>query len=670
MKGKNRQAQARRSPTNRSDGSDKDTAVMTQRQLLYIAIGIVAAASTALALYVFPMPGKAGAAGFPADGAWIHLTFAQNLREFGSYSYFQDLMVTSGSTSPLYVFLLTLAGMLPLGDIEAVFLIGAAAFAGAAVFMFLLANRMFPAERWVAVSAALLFVLMPRMESAAVAGMGTMLYISLTLGALFFLVERRYTAFSAMAGAALWVRPDALIFILAVAVHYLYHRYAGSKRGKPGSTGSSMPWPGKTGLALYAFLLLGYAAFNLAMSGTIFPNSVAAKTAAVASMERPPFLPAVLAYFEAPQSAVLLPFAVLGAVLTIVSMARRERADSIPAMLIAVGTIAAYGFLLPILPEDGRYLAPVYPFYIILSLWGIRDASGRLRSFIAPKPAARIGTIAILTVSGVALISGVSRWTDLRNEYFKSVRYVLERHVSGARWAAENTSAETVIATHLPGVFGYYSDRRVLDLSGIVSPEIIAGIGNPAAMEASMKVAKVGYIATLRERYEVVNSNPVFTSDPKIPEVMEVFKYEAGRTHIMPSFASTLNYRAAMLMSRKLNTEALSELRRSHALDPSSARTNTLIGICYLELGDTAQARTFLEAALDLQTDYFPAMVPFGAILSGEKEHYAAIRVLNRAVASMPSSVNAQQALQKAQDAYLDDSLEAMGFRRMRLLSR
>jgi hypothetical protein len=43
---------------------------------------------------------------FPLDDPWIHLTFAKNLAEYGSFSYFKNEIVTSGSTSPLYTFIL------------------------------------------------------------------------------------------------------------------------------------------------------------------------------------------------------------------------------------------------------------------------------------------------------------------------------------------------------------------------------------------------------------------------------------------------------------------------------------------------------------------------------------------------------------------------------------
>ena len=46
-----------------------------------------------------------GIPGFPLDDPWIHLQYAKNLHDFGSFSYYRNELVTAGTTSPLYTFL-------------------------------------------------------------------------------------------------------------------------------------------------------------------------------------------------------------------------------------------------------------------------------------------------------------------------------------------------------------------------------------------------------------------------------------------------------------------------------------------------------------------------------------------------------------------------------------
>lgn len=61
--------------------------------------------------------------GFPLDDAWIHQTFARNLFEHREWS-FNPGQPTSGSTSPLWTLLLTIAYVLKIDPIYWTYLLG------------------------------------------------------------------------------------------------------------------------------------------------------------------------------------------------------------------------------------------------------------------------------------------------------------------------------------------------------------------------------------------------------------------------------------------------------------------------------------------------------------------------------------------------------------------
>ena len=77
---------------------------------------------------------------FPLDDSWIHLTFARNIVEYGSFSYYKNQLATSGSTSPLYTFILAGFYFLSKNEFIISYIIGISSFALAVFFMFKLAK--------------------------------------------------------------------------------------------------------------------------------------------------------------------------------------------------------------------------------------------------------------------------------------------------------------------------------------------------------------------------------------------------------------------------------------------------------------------------------------------------------------------------------------------------
>ena len=45
--------------------------------------------------------------------------------------------------------------------------------------------------------------------------------------------------------------------------------------------------------------------------------------------------------------------------------------------------------------------------------------------------------------------------------------------LKAAEWIKNNTAENDVIATHDVGAIGYYSDRKIVDVAGLVTPELI-----------------------------------------------------------------------------------------------------------------------------------------------------------------------------------------------------
>jgi hypothetical protein len=87
--------------------------------------------------------------------------------------------------------------------------------------------------------------------------------------------------------------------------------------------------------------------------------------------------------------------------------------------------------------------------------------------------------------------------------------------VAAARWVAENTLPGDLIAAHDIGALGYYGGRNVLDLAGLISPEVIPFIRDEAQIAAYMSSKGVDYMVTFPDWYPRITSGllPVYQAD-------------------------------------------------------------------------------------------------------------------------------------------------------------
>lgn len=607
-------------------------------------------------LYAVPMPDAAGEAAFPFDDAYIALTFARNLVEHGAYSSFGSEGVTSGPTAPLQVLLLAAFGLFAEGA-RASFLLGILSFAAVTGLTFLLGLRLFRDREWLAAAAALLMALSPRMASAAVSGLPTLLFTALVLASAYFYFARRSMLFFLFAGLALWTHPAALVFILAAIVHLLWNHIAVKAEHKPVIDDGRAVSGRETAIGgvIYLALVAGYGLFNFLLSGSFFVNPVAAKLTYYAGAQTD-FIAEAWRIFTREGWGALVLFAGFGIVSIAVDAVRRRALPMLMTAAFVVGLLLAYGILHPVI-LDHHALLPALPFFALLGVWGLSRAFALLAETLPFTFMPKLTFAFVVLTLAVAAGFAASGWFAFREAHFRSVRYVLDRDIEAARWIASNTPLNVRVATHLPGAITYFSNRSVFDVTGKITPSLVAHMSSMAELVAELRKSGVHVVAARRDQLEVVNTNAVFSSDPKLSDVMEVFFYAPGRTHLMSQSASALNVAAARLMARGRWREAVPILQQSFKEDPYSCRTSTMYGLTVLQLGDTANARTYLGQALTLHGEYAPAMVPLADIMVRNREFDQAIRMLEQALEINPESVQVRASLREAIDAKQKDSL-------------
>ena len=254
-----------------------------------ILSGLAAVAAGASVYFLWIAYRTNGAFGFPLDDPWIHLQFAKTLREFGSFSYFRNEMVTSGTTAPLYTLLLAAGFLLTDNEMVLSYVLGIVSHVALVLGIFSLSRRLFNGDPTPAFGAALLVALEPRLVHASVSGMETGLFAALLVAAYLAYEARRPVWLGLALGCALWTRPEGILFAAVLAADHVVrgvqHKRTAALHGKtPQAGGKAEPAAGrtlpahlKTAGLIFAAMAAAYVGWNLLLSGSILPNTYAAK---------------------------------------------------------------------------------------------------------------------------------------------------------------------------------------------------------------------------------------------------------------------------------------------------------------------------------------------------------------------------------------------------------
>ena len=252
----------------------------------YILAGIAVLTGV---FFLFTAKSQNGYFGFPLDDSWIHLTFARDIVEYGRFSYYKNQLATSGSTSPLYTYILAGLYFFSKNEFIISYIIGIGSFALAVFFMFKLAKMHFESAKWLAVLCALLLAITPILDMIAVSGMETTMFIALVVISLYNYKKKNWIALGISLGLLLWCRPDGLVLWAAILADYfiamLMDKDRMSKKEIRISVGKLI-----TPFSIAAGIAVCYCLFNLFLSGTLLPNTFGAKLAIYKGSSRADFL--------------------------------------------------------------------------------------------------------------------------------------------------------------------------------------------------------------------------------------------------------------------------------------------------------------------------------------------------------------------------------------------
>jgi len=341
-----------------------------------------------------------------------------------------------------------------------------------------MADRLVDKDKTTPLFTGLALVLAWHLIWAAASGMETMLFCVWTLlliwltwreldyvaGDMLYRVPTRGFIFGIAAALATLTRPEGILLAGLCGMMMVIVNPRGTWRG-------AFFW--SVGAALgFAIFITPYLLLNLQLTGGFLPATADAKYAQHLPIIQMTTYPQRLLLMFIPIIAggqlLLLP-GVIYFTITMFQQSRQNRRALffLLPLLWIIGLIALYAARLPASYQHGRYVIPAIPALIVVGVVGTAQLTQHGRK----SPLSRILTrtlafSAVLAFVYFGCILGVTI-------YRQDVRIINEEMVASAEWMAANIPPEELLAVHDIGAVGYFAQRPILDIAGLVSLEIV-----------------------------------------------------------------------------------------------------------------------------------------------------------------------------------------------------
>jgi hypothetical protein len=452
--------------------------------------------------------------GFPLDDAWIHQTYARNLAETGQWAYLPG-EVSGGSTSPLWTLLLAFLRWMGIGAFPAAWVLGGV-FLCATAYMGELWYSNDPQSKPRLPVYGLLIALEWHFVWAALSGMETMIFIFVILLVFMQLqnIQRYAYIIGFLIGLSVWIRPDGLT-LLGPAIFVALLEPTNRKQK-----------PVRLLQIISGFLsmVIPYLMFNRIIAGQWLPNTFFAKQAEYASMTQLPVLLRIGTLYMQPLIGVGI-ILVPGFIFHVKEAIKGKNFWVIAAVLWCLGYIFMFVLRLPVSYQHGRYLIPVMPVYILLALRGSLAMFARRN---VDQPLHRIlgltGVISAILVTGVFWIKGM-------DAYRQDTAIIHEEMVIPSMWIRDHLPDDAIIAAHDIGALGYYGKTRIVDLAGLITPDVISIIRDEDALLMFMENSRADHLMTFPDWYGL------------LPQYGEIVYESEGKTSQMLGATNMTIYR-------------------------------------------------------------------------------------------------------------------------------
>ncbi|NKQ35539.1 MAG: hypothetical protein HF973_07985, partial [Chloroflexi bacterium] len=236
-------------------------------------------------------------------------------------------------------------------------------------------------------------------------------------------------------------------------------------------------------LFLYALVAAPYTLFSLSVTGKPLPNTFYAKadTAQFFSW-RTLRETMTLHWQDNPVSLILVLFGLL-------PTWRKSR--------LTVLWLLGLWLLTPVIVDQvwhhGRYTMPLIPFQMVIAGGGLNWLLQRLEirdwrfDRLIPNLQSLI-SILILLIFTLAALWQLPKWADMLAANTQEVQDI---DVALGLWLSGNTPPDALIAADDIGAIGFLSGRRIVDMNGLVSPEMWTAVQQPVGLPRDRQITRL-----------------------------------------------------------------------------------------------------------------------------------------------------------------------------------
>lgn len=429
---------------------------------------------------------------FAQDDAFITYRYARNIANGHGFVYNRAEPVL-GTTTPLYTLTLALVAKLSRQDIRLIsHVISALSLWGGGLLLYRLGKDQ---GRLRAAAVAFVFVTNPLLMSAI--GMETFFLLLILLLALNRYLSNQFKLAAILLGLAIITRYETAVFAMILGLDFMLKH-------------KKLPfWLIPAAIIVSAWLAFGWYTF-----GDLIPNSARIK---LAESEGYSFALGALIWWSVylRQTAWYYTPALLALLGLYAVVSRRELGRGYLILLIwtglyfALASFAAGSF--------SWYYGPLIPGCAILVSWGtaflahyvgnvIVQFQGKL-SIWPTSPVTPLFIVLVLGLVGLQYVSATTGWVTHQGQIIDA-REPLYREVAG--WLNRNGHQGQTVAIGEIGILGYYTDMRIVDLRGLVTPDLRSALLQ-------------GRVTTLNQVMKSYRPDYLLTDEPPLIETMSAF---------------------------------------------------------------------------------------------------------------------------------------------------